>query len=185
MKSMNMRKSATVTKTLLLVLTAFIWGFTFSFQSIATKYVGTYTYLACRSWIAVLFLIPVIRVSDRIRLKQTGSSLAPVTMQQKRALWIAGAASGAVLCMASAFQQTGIATTTTAKASFITAMYVILVPIFSMFLGKKTERKIWFCVAVSIVGLYFLCFKAGSLEGFGGGDALMLCAAAGFAILLR
>ena len=182
MKSMNMRKSTTVTKTLLLVLTAFIWGFTFSFQSIATKYVGTYTYLACRSWIAVLFLIPVIRVSDRIRLKQTGSCPAPATAQQKRALWIAGAASGAVLCMASAFQQTGIATTTTAKASFITAMYVILVPIFSMFLGKKTERKIWFCVAVSIVGLYFLCFKAGSLEGFGGGDALMLCAAAGFAI---
>lgn len=179
---MNMRKSTTVTKTLLLVLTAFIWGFTFSFQSIATKYVGTYTYLACRSWIAVLFLIPVIRVSDRIRLKQTGSCPAPATAQQKRALWIAGAASGAVLCMASAFQQTGIATTTTAKASFITAMYVILVPIFSMFLGKKTERKIWFCVAVSIVGLYFLCFKAGSLEGFGGGDALMLCAAAGFAI---
>lgn len=177
-----MKKSTTVTKTLLLVLTALIWGFTFAFQSMAADYVGTYTYLAARSWIAVLFLIPVVKITDFMTMKQTGRSKAPDTAKGRRNLWIAGAICGGFLCMASAFQQAGISMTTTAKASFITALYVILVPIMSLFLGRKTDGKIWFCVAVSVVGLYFLCFKKGSLQGFGPGDILMLFAAAGFAI---
>lgn len=177
-----MKRPEPVTKTLLLVLTAFLWGFTFSFQSMATEYVGTYTYLASRSWIAALFLVPVIRGADKIRLRRTGRSKAPGTAEEKKNLWIAGAVCGAVLCIASALQQTGIATTTTAKASFLTALYVILVPIFSIFLGRKTDRKIWVCVVLAVAGLYLLCFQPGSLQGFGKGDLLMLACAAMFAV---
>lgn len=182
MKNTPTAAETTVTKTLLLVLTAFLWGFTFSFQSMATEYVGTYTFLAARSWIAVLFLVPVVRISDRAAKKQTGRSKAPETARERKRLWLAGAACGGVLCMASAFQQAGIAMTTTAKASFITALYVILVPVISLLLGKKTDRKIWLCVAMAVCGLYFLCFKRGGLSGFGPGDILMLFAAAGFAL---
>lgn len=177
-----MKRSATVTKTLLLVLTALLWGFTFSFQSMATKYVGTYTFLAARSWVAALFLIPVVKAADIFREKKEGISLKPETPGEKRLLWLAGGACGAVLCLASALQQTGIAYTSTAKASFITALYVILVPILSMFLGKRTDGKIWFCVALSVAGLYMLCFKPGSLQGFGKGDVYMVFAALGFAV---
>lgn len=177
-----MKRSTTVTKTLLLVLTAFIWGFTFSFQSMAAEYVGTYSFLATRSWIAVLFLVPVVKAADSIRMKKTGNSLRPKTAGEKKLLWLAGGACGAVLCLASALQQAGIAYTTTAKASFITALYVILVPVLSVFLGRKTDRKIWFCVALSVVGLYFLCFRGGTIQGFGKGDLLMIFAALGFAI---
>lgn len=171
-----------MTKTMLLLLTAFIWGFTFSFQSMATEYVGTYTFLATRSWIAVLFLIPVVKAADSVRMKSGGKSLRPESKAEKKLLWLAGGACGAMLCLASALQQAGIACTTTAKASFITALYVILVPIISIFLGQRTDKKIWFCTALSVVGLYFLCFKAGSPGGFGRGDLLIIFAALGFAV---
>lgn len=177
-----MKRSQTVTKTLLLVLTAFIWGFTFSFQSMATEYVGTFTFLASRSWIAVLFLIPVIQAADKAREKRGEGSLKPNAAAGRKRLWLSGGACGAVLCLASGLQQAGIATTTTAKASFITALYVILVPVLSIFLGQKSEKKIWFCVAMSVAGLYLLCFKGGSLEGLCGGDLLMIFAALGFAV---
>ena len=167
---------------MLLLLTAFIWGFTFSFQSMATEYVGTYTFLATRSWIAVLFLIPVVKAADSVRMKSGGKSLRPESKAEKKLLWLAGGACGAMLCLASALQQAGIACTTTAKASFITALYVILVPIISIFLGQRTDKKIWFCAALSVVGLYFLCFKAGSPGGFGRGDLLIIFAALGFAV---
>lgn len=225
---MNNRSSSTI-KTLMLVLCALLWGFTFPFQSIATNYVGTYTFLAARSWVAVIFLIPVVKAADVFRAKarekeienlrkaykstnasvlgeETGSNSADADVsgtmaaqsaipgknssrgtsagnpRSRRLLLIAGALAGTALFAASAFQQTGIGYTTTAKASFITALYVILVPIFSLVLGKKVSGKIWLCVEISVVGLYFLCFKRGTLSGFQYGDLLMLAAAAVFAL---
>lgn len=199
-------RSASAVKTLMLVLCALLWGFTFPFQSIATNYVGTYTFLAARSWVAVIFLIPVVKAADVIRTKSreknaeaagvrtgAGSSGAfrPESGEKSDAardprsrwlLYIAGALAGTALFAASAFQQTGIGYTTTAKASFITALYVILVPIFSLVLGRKVSGKIWLCVAISVAGLYFLCFKKGTLSGFQYGDLLMLAAAAVFAV---
>lgn len=177
-----MRRGETIGKTLLLVMTALLWGFTFAFQSIGAQYVGTCTFLACRSWIGVVFLIPVIRAADAMRRRQGAPDRAPRTPQQKRMLWIAGLLCGIALMVASALQQLGIAHTTTARASFITALYVLLVPILSIFLGKMPEKKIWLCVLISVVGLYFLCFKAGGLGGLGFGDVVVMGCALVFAI---
>lgn len=77
--------------------------------------------------------------------------------------------------MASAAQQIGIAYTTTAKSGFLTALYVVFVPLVSIFLGKRPEKKLWLCVLLGVAGLYFLCMKG--TEGLGAGDLwTLLCA---------
>lgn len=175
-----MRKKE-VTHTLLLMLAAFLWGITFSFQSMGAEYVGPFTYLALRSYLAVIFLTPVIAVADKIRVKRGGADGKPKNKTQKRDYFIAGIACGAVLTVASVLQQAGIAYTTTAKTSFITALYVVLVPLISFFMGRKPEKKIWFCMALSVIGLYFLCLSKG-LEGIAAGDLIVLLCAFAYAV---
>ncbi len=85
----------------------------------------------------------------------------------------AGAATGVLLCLASVLQQAGIAYTSVAKSSFITAMYVVLVPILSSLMGKRPGRNIWAAVMFSVAGLYLLSF-AGGIEGINKGDLLTL-----------
>ncbi len=158
---------------LLLLLTAVIWGFAFVSQSVGAQYVGPYTFLASRSWLAVLFLTVVIFIKDRIKKDEV-----PKTAEQKRVLLKAGVIVGFFLFTASLLQQIGVADTTTAKAGFITALYVVLVPVFSVFRGHSVTKQIWFCVLLSIVGLYFLCFNG--VVGFSKGDIFMLACAVMF-----
>ncbi|MEE3421044.1 MAG: DMT family transporter [Lachnospiraceae bacterium] len=175
-----MRKQE-VTHTLLLVLAAFLWGITFAFQSMGAEYVGPFTYLALRSYLAVIFLIPVIAVADRIRVKKGLEDGKPKNEAQKKEYFLGGISCGVVLMGASVLQQAGIAYTTTAKTSFITALYVVIVPILSFLMGRKQEKKIWFCMVLSIIGLYFLCFSNG-LEGIASGDVIVLLCAFAYAV---
>lgn len=173
-----MNQSKTLRNTLLLVLTSMIWGLAFVSQSIGAEYVGPYTFLVARSWLAVIFLVPVIAVSDRLAIRRSGRSRAPRNKSQRKVLLTGGTLCGILLFAASAFQQVGIPYTTTAKAGFLTAMYVVIVPILLIFLGHRPEPKIWFCVGLGVAGLYFLCMKNGI--GFSSGDVLMLICALGF-----
>lgn len=165
-----------VTHTLLLVLTAVIWGAAFVAQSVGAKYVGAFTFLSARSWIGFLFLIPVIFIRDRfVKNKNPETPGRPQTRTQRKMLLAGGVVCGLFLFLASASQQLGIAHTTTAKSGFITAMYVVIVPILSIFLGQKADPKIWFCVILGVTGLYLLCIT-GPLS-LGRGDSLtLLCA---------
>ena len=86
-----------------------------------------------------------------------------------------GAACGFFLCAASAFQQVGIRYTTTAKAGFITALYVVIVPILSVFFGKSVKSRIWMCVALAVLGLYLLCMRGELSLSFGDG-VVLVCA---------
>lgn len=180
--------SVTVRHTVILVTAAVIWGFTFVSQSIGADYVGASTFLALRSWLASVFLIPVIWIADRIRNRKNGNEtqkedvqiLKRIGRKRRRGQILGGIVCGSLLFLASFLQQIGIAYTTTAKAGFLTAMYVVLVPILSMFAGKFPGRKIWLCVALSVMGLYFLCMKRGT--GFAYGDLLMLGSALCFAL---
>ncbi len=172
--------------TLILVTAAVIWGFAFVSQSIGAKYVKASTFLALRSWLAAAFLIPVIWIADRIR-KKSGDSGAfdeedakRRNKYRKRMELKGGIICGILLFLASFVQQVGIAYTTTAKAGFLTAMYVVLVPLLSIFIGRFPGKKIWLCVALSVLGLYFLCMKRG--VGFDYGDILMLLSALCFAL---
>ena len=144
---------------------AFFWGTTFAAQSIGADYVGAYTYLAGRSWIAVVILTPVIMAIDHINIVHNGASRAPKTKDERKFLIRASLICGTFLFIASWAQQYGLAYTSTAKSSFLTALYVVLVPVCSIFLKKKPPVKIWFCVAVSVVGMILLCLGKSLLNG--------------------
>ena len=161
---------------LMLLMAAFLWGTTFVAQSLGAELVGPFTYLMGRSWIAVVILLPVIALRDRASVKNNQGHAVPKTPEQRRQLAIAGLVCGTALCLASASQQLGMASASTAKAGFITALYVVLVPFLSVALGKRPEAKIWACVVVAVAGLYLLCLKPGTFSLAPGDGILLLCA---------
>lgn len=144
---------------ILLLLAAMIWGFAFSAQK-AAEAVPPLTLGMARSFLAAVFLIPVILIFDRIF--NTGRTLfskkKPVDLS--RAELLGGIICGAVLALASFFQQLGINMGVDAgKASFITALYVVLVPIYALVLKKRAPVNVWISVFIAVVGFYFLCIK--------------------------
>ena len=162
--------------TFLLILTAFIWGVAFVAQSVGNAYVGPWTFTASRSVIGALFLIPCIAFLDRLKEKESGTlESADHRPKNTKTLLIGGICCGTALAIASMLQQYGIAYTTVGKAGFITAMYIILVPILGIFLKQKPGLRVWISVVIAVIGLYFLCMTD-SLT-LGKGDLLvMLCA---------
>lgn len=138
---------------ILLLLAAFIWGSAFVAQSVGMDYVGPFTFTCVRSIIGALVLLPVIACMDGMNGKNW-----KVGWQNKN-LWIGGICCGVILAVASSLQQIGIQYTSVGKAGFITALYVIFVPIVRVFFGKKPSKLIWGCVALAIVGLYLLCIN--------------------------
>lgn len=155
---------------LMLLLTAFIWGSAFVAQSTGMNYIGPFTFLAIRSFLGVIALLPVIafRASKQEKTVRQQNSRVKIT-------WIGGFFCGIVLGVASAFQQVGLGMTSAGKAGFITALYIVIVPIVSIFIGKKIHLSTWFYLLIALVGFYLLSVK----EGFsiGKGDLLVLCCA--------
>ncbi len=149
---------------LLLLLTATIWGIAFVAQSVGNEYVGPFTFNAVRSLIGAIVLLPVICLFK-------DANKANNTRQ-----WIKGGiCCGVLLFLASNFQQYGILYTTAGKAGFITALYIIIVPIISIFLHKKCPFHVWLAVILAMIGLYFLCIQ-GSLQIQIGDIYLFICA---------
>ena len=157
---------------MLLMLCAMIWGTAFVAQS-AGSGMGAFSFLAGRSWMAVLVLIPTVKAFDALHHRQG----KPKTAAERKQLLKAGLVCGTLLFLASAAQQLGITLDpSTAKAGFLTAMYVVLVPVFGLFLGRKGSAQLWVSMAIAVVGLYLLCMK----DGFGSIQSsdwlLLLCA---------
>lgn len=158
---------------LILLLTATIWGVAFVAQSVGMDYVGGFTFNAVRSIIGSIVLLPVILFLDR------QETPAVRTEEEKKSgqktLLMGGIACGICLCLASNFQQFGIKYTTVGKAGFITACYIVIVPILGLFLKKKCSPYIWGAVVMALIGLYLLCITDGF--SIGKGDILvMICA---------
>lgn len=144
---------------ILLLLTTIIWGTTFAAQDIAMEYIGPYAFQAIRSVIGAAALLPVILAIDAVKKRK--GAYAPLSSAERKNLWLGGMACGFFLCIASLFQQVGIAMGTSAgKSGFITAMYILFVPILEIFLGKKASLRVWCSVAIALVGLYVLCMGA-------------------------
>ena len=120
---------------LILLLTAAIWGVAFVAQSVSMDYIGGFTFNAARNLIGAAVLLPVIWFLNR------GKKQEEISAEQRRAqlrvLITGGCACGVLLCLASNFQQFGIKYTTVGKAGFITACYIEIVPVIGLFLGKK------------------------------------------------
>lgn len=150
----------------ILLITSIIWGMAFVAQSVGSHLVGPFTFMAIRSWLGFFVLAPLLLHT----LRKVGIN---------RDLIIGSVCCGIGLFVGSILQQFGIAYTTTAKAGFITALYMIFVPICSWFLHKPIHKQIWISVLMSVLGLYLLCFH-GSIAAFNQGDLLMLLAALGF-----
>lgn len=156
----------------LLLLTAFIWGMAFVAQSTAMDHIGPWTFNCLRSVLACAALFCLLPLLHRI------THTAGMAYDRKKT-WIGGIATGCFLAAASQFQQMGIMTTAVGKAGFITALYVVLVPLLGIFFGRKPGVKVWICTGLSVIGLYFLCMN----ESFSlaEGDALVLISAFLFA----
>jgi drug/metabolite transporter (DMT)-like permease len=136
---------------LLLLLAAAIWGFAFVAQRVGMEFVGPFTFNGVRFALGSLSLIPLIfyfKLKDPKRKEED--------VPTKSIMW-AGVSSGFILFIAATFQQIGIIYTTAGKAAFITGLYVVFVPIISIFLKHKTTLNVWFGAILSAIGLYFLC----------------------------
>lgn len=155
---------------------AVIWGAAFSAQSIGADAVDPCTFLAVRSWIAVLSMIPLILGLNRRNGKIYDTSYKKPKMSR---LWAGGAICGSFLCAASAAQQIGIAYTTVAKSGFITALYIVIIPVIYLIFGRKTSRKLWLSIGLSVTGLFLLCMNGTFSLSFG--DAVILLSAFLFA----
>ena len=169
---------------LLLLLAAVIWGIAFVAQSVGMDYVGGFTFNAVRSLIGSAVLVPLILIpgqknSDNSEISEAAASTTS-GIQKRKDLIIGGISCGICLCLASNFQQFGIKYTTVGKAGFITACYIVIVPIIGLFLGKKCSKFIWAAVAMALIGLYLLCITDGF--SIGKGDLLVLVCAFLFSI---
>jgi drug/metabolite transporter (DMT)-like permease len=161
---------------LLLLLTAMIWGAAFVAQSVSMDYIGPFTFLCTRSILGSVVLLPVIFFMGKSKKREE----QPET--PRGTLLLGGLCCGAALFVASAFQQIGIQETTAGKAGFITAMYMILVPIFGLFLGKKVSHKVWGAVVVALTGMYLLCLAESGIGAINRGDLLEMVCAVGFTV---
>ena len=171
---------------LILLLTATIWGIAFVAQSEGGEAVGPLTFNATRNIIGSLVLIPVILLLNKINPQSNSADFTESDRQpmassgsnpfsRNKTLIAGGIICGICLCLASNFQQFGIQYTTVGKAGFITACYIVIVPIIGIFLKKKCSPFIWTAVVMALVGLYLLCITDGFSIGLG--DILVLVCA--------
>lgn len=179
----------------MLVLTAMVWGGSFVAQKSGMELIGPFAFNGIRTIIGGIVLIPLIMVLDRMKSKKQASVpavkadaadsvLSEADKKNVQKLLITGSiCCGLALLVAGMLQQIGMMYTTAGKAGFITALYVVLVPIFGRILGKKIRPLIWLCVLASAFGLYLLCMPASG--GFGHinkGDLIVLACALCFAV---
>lgn len=163
-----------IKSSLILLLTATIWGVAFVAQSVGMEYIGPFTFNAIRCVLGGLVLIPVILVLKK--KKETGAENQE--KEDKKTLWAGGIACGVILCIASNLQQFGIMEASVGKSGFFTALYIVMIPVIGIFIGKRPGIKLWFCVALAVAGMYLLCMKDGSFTIERADIMLLLCALA-------
>lgn len=167
---------------LMLLLTALIWGASFVAQRAGMDYIGPFTFNGIRCLVGCVVLIPVILLLSKIKSTDSGTETFAESerKEQRKTLLVGGILCGIALFAASSLQQIGMVYTTAGKAGFITALYIVIVPIIGIFIGKKIRPIVWLCVILAVAGLYLLCIKSGF--SIGKGDLLVLLCALGFAI---
>lgn len=167
-------------QSLLLLLTAVIWGVSFVAQSVSTDYIGAFTFNAVRNLLGAVVLIPCIWVLKKVNRNEAPVDNRSAAQQTKEAgrknLLTGGISCGVLLFIASNLQQIGIQYTTVGKAGFITAMYIVLVPVLGIFLKKKVSARVWGAVVIAVAGLYMLCMTDGSFSLQKGDFLVLLCA---------
>lgn len=154
---------------ILLSITALIWGTAFVAQIVGMEHIGPFTFTASRTLIGAASLIPVILFMDR---KRARDNTRDEFQGSKKDLIKGGLACGLAMFCGLAFQQVGLQYTTAGKAGFITALYIVFVPILGLFLHKRIEKSVWLGVILGLVGLYLLSVTEDL--SIGRGDLLVL-----------
>ena len=170
-----MKKNAVVGN-LMLLTAALIWGLAFVAQSVGADRMAPMTFQFCRSLTAVLTLIPLVAIGDRG--KNDGKTF--FTRFRDKRLLLGGLCCGLGMFLGNAFQQVGLVYTSPGKSGFITAMYIVLVPLLGLFLHQRLRGRVWISVGLAVLGLYFLSLSGA--DGVNLGDALTLVCALFFAI---
>ena len=166
--------------TLLLVLTAAIWGSGFVAQIEGNAF-GPFAFSCIRCFIAAGFLALVFKLLDTFGK----SPRKPRNREETKLMWKAGFFCGLALCTAMNLQQLGMFLGTPAgKSGFLTACYIVLVPVVRLILGHRISTKTWICVAFTTVGLYLLCIKDGFSLELSDGVSLLCALAFSFHILV-
>ena len=161
----------------MLMTAAFIWGTAFVAQSVGMDYLGPFTFNGVRNFVGAAALLPCIWLLDRLNRRDVKDKAVKEAKNpgEKRDLILGGVSCGTVLFVAGSFQQVGLQYTTVGKAGFITACYIVIVPVCGIFLHKKIGGKVWIAVGLSLIGLYLLCIT--EKLTIGKGDILLfLCA---------
>lgn len=167
---------------LLLLLTALIWGVAFVAQSVGMDYVGPFTFTASRSLIGAVVLLPVIWFRTRKETAVGTEQKRPeVDKHKKRTLLVGGIVCGVFLCIATNLQQIGLQYSTVGKSGFVTAMYIVLVPILGIFLHKGIDIRKVISVILAVCGLYLLCMTSGNFS-IGKGDIFTILCALAFSL---
>lgn len=168
--------SKQIRNSLILALAALIWGASFVSQSTGGDAVGPFSFNCVRCFIGTLTLLPVVLFIDK-----KGNSKKPVTKEDKKLLWKGGIMCGIVLFAATILQQLGITMgTASGKAAFITAFYILMVPVLGLFLKRKSPWNVWLAVVIALGGLYLLCVNGSS--GIATSDLLLVACAFFFAV---
>ena len=156
------------------MLAALIWGSAFVAQSVGMDYTGPYTFNVMRSFLGSLVLLPVIFFLDKKKSEEEKERA------DKKVLIKGGICCGIILTISTTFQQIGLLHTTAGKAGFITALYILIVPILGIFLGKKAGIKVWISVVLALGGMYLLCVTSEFTIAFG--DLMVLACAFVFSL---
>ncbi len=154
----------------MLLSASLIWGVAFVAQSAGMSFVGPYTFTAVRSALAAIGLGILVLILDRTNMKSKNTD--------KKVLWRAGIILGIVMTIASNLQQIGLVTTSAGKAGFITSLYIVLVPVFGLFIKRRPHPMLWISVLVALVGLYFLSIRGDFTMSRG--DLFVLASAVAF-----
>ena len=174
-------KSKSFGASILLMIAAFIWGTAFVAQSKGLEQMGNFTFLALRSYLAVIFLIPVSLFIYKNNKKKTGDGAHNENKTfLSKSLLIGGGLCGIVLCLASASQQYGIILSGVGKSGFLTTLYILMVPLLGLLFKRKVNPILWLCIVVATVGMYFLCVT--DVGGIEAGDLLLILCAFFFSV---
>ena len=176
MKKNNLKGS------LILCLTALIWGLAFVAQTEASDKIPPFAFNSIRSFIGAAFLLLLLLISG----KRKNEEIIPKTAKEKKEMIIGGIVCGVMLFISVNLQQTGLTSypsgvAAAARGGFLTALYVVIVPVISIFLGRKPSLAVFSAVGIAIVGIYMLCMTTG-FEGIYIGDILMMLCALAFSI---
>ncbi len=167
---------------IILLATAFIWGSSFVAQSVGMDSVEAFTFNGIRTLMGAVVLLPFIFARDFLRQKKPNAPTPAERAAETRKLLVSGSLLGVVLCAASNLQQFAFNYSSSGKIAFITAFYMLFVPIIGLFLRKRISAVTWICILLGTLGLYFLCIGEDGIGSINFGDLLTLCCAVVYAV---